>query len=145
MEIFAGLVAGCFIGAILGFVGAGGAMLTVPILLYLFDFTPQSATTAALAVVLLAAGSGVIPKLKTKDVLVKEALTIWGLGLATNIASSLIAYRLSDNFITTGFSLVMLIAGASMLIKPVSGTEKKVPIIWLVLISLIIGMVTGFF
>jgi uncharacterized protein len=145
MEILGGLIAGCFIGGILGFVGAGGAMLTVPILIYFFDFTPQSATTAALAVVLLAAGSGVIPKLKTKDVLVKEALTIWGLGLVTNIASSLIAYRLSDNFITTGFSLVMLMAGASMLIKPVSGTEKKVPIIWLVLISLIIGLVTGFF
>ena len=56
MEIFAGLVAGCFIGAILGFVGAGGAMLTVPILLYLFDFTPQSATTAAFALGLLGAG-----------------------------------------------------------------------------------------
>ena len=68
MEILAGLIAGCFIGAILGFVGAGGAMLTVPILLYFFDFTPQSATTEALAVVLLAAGSGVIPKLNTKDV-----------------------------------------------------------------------------
>jgi uncharacterized membrane protein YfcA len=145
MEIIAGLVAGCFIGGILGFVGAGGAMLTVPILIYLFDFTPQSATTAALAVVLLAAGSGVIPKLKKNDVLIKEALVIWGLGLVTNIASSLIAYKLSDNFITTGFSIVMLIAGTSMLIKPVSGTEKKVPIIWLVVISLIIGSITGFF
>jgi uncharacterized membrane protein YfcA len=145
MEILGGLVAGCFIGGILGFVGAGGAMLTVPILIYLFDFTPQSATTAALAVVLLAAGSGLIPKLKNRDVLIKEALVIWGLGLGTNIASSLVAYKLSDNFITTGFSMVMLVAAATMLIKPVSGAEKKVPIIWLILISLIIGCITGFF
>jgi uncharacterized protein len=145
MEILGGLVAGCFIGGILGFVGAGGAMLTVPILIYLFDFTPQSATTAALAVVLLAAGSGLIPKLKNRDVLIKEALVIWGLGLVTNIASSLVAYKLSDNFITTGFSMVMLVAAATMLIKPVSGAEKKVPIIWLILISLIIGCITGFF
>jgi len=145
MEILGGLVAGCFIGGILGFVGAGGAMLTVPILIYLFDFTPQSATTAALAVVLLAAGSGLIPKLKNRDVLIKEALVIWGLGLGTNIASSLVAYKLSDNFITTGFSMVMLVAAATMLIKPVSGAEKKVPIFWLILISLIIGCITGFF
>lgn len=145
MEIIAGLVAGCFIGAILGFVGAGGAMLTVPILLYLFDFTPQSATTAALAVVLLAAGSGVVPKLKSRDVLVKEALVIWSLGLVTNIGSSIVAYRLSDNFITTGFSIVMLLAGSTMLIKPVSGTQKKVPTIWLIVISLIIGSITGLF
>jgi hypothetical protein len=145
VEIIAGLVAGCFIGAILGFVGAGGAMLTVPILLYLFDFTPQSATTAALAVVLLAAGSGVVPKLKSRDVLVKEALVIWSLGLVTNIGSSIVAYRLSDNFITTGFSIVMLLAGSTMLIKPVSGTQKKVPTIWLIVISLIIGSITGLF
>lgn len=145
MEIIAGLVAGCFIGAILGFVGAGGAMLTVPILLYLFDFTPQSATTAALAVVLLAAGSGVVPKLKSRDVLVKEALVIWSLGLVTNIGSSIVAYRLSDNFITTGFSIVMLLGGSTMLIKPVSGTQKKVPTIWLIVISLIIGSITGLF
>jgi hypothetical protein len=145
VEIIAGLVAGCFIGAILGFVGAGGAMLTVPILLYLFDFTPQSATTAALAVVLLAAGSGVVPKLKSRDVLVKEALVIWSLGLVTNIGSSIVAYRLSDNFITTGFSIVMLLGGSTMLIKPVSGTQKKVPTIWLIVISLIIGSITGLF
>jgi uncharacterized membrane protein YfcA len=32
-----------------------------------------------------------------------------------------------------------------MLIKPVAGTEKKVPLFWLILISLIIGMITGLF
>jgi hypothetical protein len=32
-----------------------------------------------------------------------------------------------------------------MLIKPIAGTEKRVPFLWLVLISLIIGMITGLF
>jgi uncharacterized protein len=41
MEIIGGLIAGGFIGAVLGFIGAGGAMLSVPILLYVFGFTPQ--------------------------------------------------------------------------------------------------------
>ena len=53
--IFTALLSGGFIGAVLGFIGAGGAMVSVPILLYLFDFTPVAATTAALAVVFLAA------------------------------------------------------------------------------------------
>jgi uncharacterized membrane protein YfcA len=48
MDIALALVAGIFIGAVLGFIGAGGAMLTVPILIYLFNFTPVHATTAAL-------------------------------------------------------------------------------------------------
>ena len=145
MELIAGLVSGAFIGAVLGFVGAGGAMLSVPILLYIFDFTPQAATTAALAVVLLAAVSGLLPKLKTGDVLIKEALVIWSLGLVTNLGGSFVAHKLSDNVITTGFSIVMLTAGTAMLIKPVSGTEKKIPVFWLVIISLVIGSLTGLF
>ena len=145
MEIIGGLLAGAFMGAVLGFVGAGGAMLSVPILLYFFDFTPQAATTAALAVVLAAAISGLLPKIKSKEVLFKEAFVIWGLGLITNIGFSIVAHRLSDSVITTGFSMVLLTAGTMMLIKPVAGTEKKVPFFWLVVISLVIGSITGLF
>jgi uncharacterized membrane protein YfcA len=145
MEIIGGLIAGGFIGAVLGFIGAGGAMLSVPILLYVFDFTPQTATTAALAVVLSAAISGLLPKIKSKEVLFREALIIWALGLTTNVLFSILAYRLSDSVLTTGLALVLIVAGSSMLIKPIAGTEKRVPILWLIVISLIIGMITGLF
>ena len=145
MEIIGGLLAGSFIGAVLGFIGAGGAMLAVPILLYVFDFTPQTATTAALAVVLTAAISGLLPKIKNKEVLFKEALTIWALGLSTNIGFSILVYRISSSVLTTGLAIVLIIAGTTMLIKPVAGTEKKIPLFWLILISLIIGMITGLF
>ena len=47
METALALIAGGFIGAVLGFVGAGGAMLSVPILMYGFGFDPKPATTAA--------------------------------------------------------------------------------------------------
>lgn len=145
MEIIGGLLAGAFIGAVLGFIGAGGAMLSVPILLYIFEFTPQAATTAALAVVLAAAISGLLPKIKSKEVLFKEAFVIWSLGLITNLGFSIIAHRLSDAVITTGFSAVLVSAGTMMLIKPIAGTEKKVPLFWLVVISLVIGSMTGLF
>jgi uncharacterized membrane protein YfcA len=120
-------------------------MLSVPILLYVFDFTPQTATTAALAVVLSAAISGLLPKIKSKEVLFREALIIWALGLTTNVLFSILAYRLSDSVLTTGLALVLIVAGSSMLIKPIAGTEKRVPLAWLILISLIIGMLTGLF
>lgn len=145
MEIIGGLIAGGFIGAVLGFIGAGGAMLSVPILLYIFDFNPQAATTAAIAVVLTAAISGLLPKIKSKEVLFKEALVIWALGLVTNLGFSIIAHRLSDSVITTGFSIVLFSAGTAMLIKPVAGSEKKIPIIWLIVMSLVIGSMTGLF
>ena len=146
MLIIEALVAGVLIGAVLGFIGAGGAMLSVPILIYGFDFSASHATTAALAVVLLAAASGLIPKFKSKDVLVKEALIICALGLTTNISTSLIVHRLSDRFILTGFSFVLLVAGISMLLKPfATGPERKMPAWALILVSLVIGSMTGLF
>jgi len=144
--IIEGLIAGVLIGAVLGFIGAGGALLSIPILIYGFDFSASHASTAALAVVLLAASSGVIPKFKSKDVLVKEATVIWGIGLISNISTSLIAHQLSERFILTGFSLVLLVAGSSMLVKPfASGPERKMPLWALILVSLVIGSMTGLF
>jgi uncharacterized membrane protein YfcA len=144
--IFTAIASGAFIGAVLGLIGAGGAMVSVPILLYLFDFSPLHATTAALAVVFLAALAGVGPKFKSKDVLIKEAVTIWALGLATNIGLGLIVTKIPDLVILIGFSLVLIGAGYSMLRAPINvRPEKKMPIWALILLSLLIGCLTGLF
>lgn len=145
MEIFGALIAGSAIGAIFGFVGAGGAMVAVPLLIYGFDFTPSAATTAAIAVSTLAAVSGLLPKFKTHDVLIREAFIISSIGSTTNIGFSIIAHRISDAVITTGLSIVIIASGTSMLFKPVTGSEKKVPTLWLILISITIGSLTGLF
>jgi len=144
--ILTAALSGGFIGAVLGFIGAGGAMVTVPILFYLFDFTPVAATTAALAVVFLAAAAGLGPKFKSKDVLVKEAITIWALGLVTNMGLGLIVEKISDQIILIGFSLVLLGAAYSMLKAPIQDSpEKKMPVWALILLSLTIGALTGLF
>lgn len=146
MEILGALVAGGFIGAVLGFIGAGGAMLSVPILIYLFDFTPKHATVAALAIVFLAAFSGAIPKLKKGEVLVREATSVWAIGLVTNLGGAVIAKHLSDTFILSGFAIILTAAGLSMLRPPISqNSERKIPLPTLILISLVIGSMTGIF
>lgn len=145
MYIVEALFAGAAIGAVLGFVGAGGAMLSVPILIYIFGFSANAAATAALAIVMSAATAGLIPKLKSKDVLIREALIISSIGFLTNVGLSLIAYRISEESIKTGFVFVLITAATSMLIKPITGVEKRVPLLWLIVISLIIGAMTGLF
>ncbi len=140
------LLSGVFIGAVLGFIGAGGAMVSVPILLYLFDFSAAAATTAALAVVFLAAVAGLKPKFKSKDVLVKEALTIWLLGLITNIGFGLFVDRIPESVILVGFSMVLLGAAYSMLVKPIQDSPERQMSVWaLVTLSLLIGSLTGLF
>lgn len=145
MEILGALLAGGFIGTVLGFVGAGGAMLSVPILINFFDFSPQQATTAALAVVFLAALSGALPKIRTKEILYRDAFIIWGIGLITNLGFSSIAADLPDRFITIGFSLVLLFASYSMFRNPLSDIHKRIPLALLIVISLIVGAITGLF
>jgi uncharacterized membrane protein YfcA len=145
MEIFGALIAGCAIGAVLGFVGAGGAMLSVPILIYGFDFDPNLATTAALAIVFLAAASGLIPKARKKQVLYRDAFVIWAIGLVTNLGFSSIVETLPDSFITTGFAVILILAGVSMLRPPKLDAHKRMPIPVLIVMSLVIGSITGLF
>ena len=145
MEIFSALIAGSAIGAVLGFVGAGGAMLSVPILIYGFDFDPNLATTAALAIVFLAAASGLIPKARKKQVLYRDAFVIWAIGLVTNLGFSSIVETLPDSFITTGFSIILILAGVSMLRPPKLDAHKRMPIPVLIVMSLVIGSITGLF
>lgn len=145
MDIAVALLAGGFIGAVLGFIGAGGAMLSVPILLYIFDFTAIPATTGALAIVLCAAIAGAIPKARAKEILYREALVIWALGLVTNLAASILAHKLSDRLITTGFGITLIFAALSMLKKSEEQEQRRMPASALVIVSLGIGAITGFF
>lgn len=140
------LLCGAFIGAVLGFVGAGGAMLSVPILLYIFDFSATQATTAALAIVFLAALAGVIPKFRSGDVLIREGLSVWGIGFISNVSGALLSKNFSASSITTGFAGILIFAGSSMLRGPIQERpEKRMKPVALVTISLLIGAMTGIF
>ena len=139
-------MSGIAIGSVLGFIGAGGSMLAVPILIYLFDMNPVQATTASLIVVFGGAFSGVIPKFRTKDVLLREGLTIWAIGLITNIGGSFILPKLDPKIVITGFSIVLFTAGATMVMKPAENNpERRVSPLALIGISLVIGALTGLF
>ena len=145
MEILGALLAGVAIGSVLGFVGAGGAMLSVPILVYGFNYAPHQASVAALAVVIVAASSGLYPRIKSGEVLFREALIICGIGSIANIASAQIASSLSDDVLITGFCLVITFAGITMLQKPIEAPERPVPFLQLIALSLVIGSMTGLF
>ncbi len=146
MEILIAILCGIAIGSILGFVGAGGSMVAVPILIYIFEFSPIQATTASLVIVCAGALSGVITKFKTKEVLIRDALVIWSLGLITNFGGAYLLPKLDEKIVLTGFSLVLVSAGLSMLLpQPNAQSEKKMSATALVLLSLLIGAITGLF
>lgn len=146
MELALAIICGIAIGSILGFVGAGGSMIAVPMLVYIFEMTPVQATTASLLIVFSGALSGVISKFKSGDVLVRESISIWAIGLATNFGGAFLLPKIPDSLVLTGFSLVLIAAGISMLLKPpTSSSEKKMPLPALIGLSLLVGALTGLF
>ena len=146
MEIVLAILTGIAIGAILGYVGAGGSMLAVPAFIYIFGFNPVQATTAALIVVFIGAASGELPKLRKNEILIKEALVIWAIGLSTNFTGAYFLPQIPERTILTGFALVLVVAGTSMLIPaPKESSERKVSPLALIAISLVIGAITGLF
>ena len=68
MEILLAIGCGIAIGSILGFVGAGGSMIAVPMLIYIFGMSPVQATTASLIIVFSGALSGVLSKFKNRGI-----------------------------------------------------------------------------
>lgn len=146
VEILLALLCGLGIGAVLGYVGAGGSMLAVPALIYIFGLNPVQATTASLLVVFIGAASGALPKLKRNEIMIKEALIIWAIGLTTNLTGAYFLPQIPENLVLTGFALVLITAGVSMLVPaPVNSAERKISPLALVGISLIIGALTGLF
>jgi uncharacterized protein len=77
MEIL-GYFASALIGIALGLIGGGGSILTVPVLVYLFDVEPVMATAYSLFIVGATSLVGAIPKYKDGMVNLKTAL-IFGL------------------------------------------------------------------
>ena len=162
MELF-GYVAAVFIGLILGLIGGGGSILTVPVLVYVFHINPTLGTGYSLFIVGSTSLIGVFSKMKQKEVDVKTALVF---GLPSMIAVFLtrkwilptipdLIYS-SEHLILTKsnamlvlFSILMLFAAFKMLIGQTTAQEQEQRAFqWnsypLMLQGLIVGLLTGF-
>ena len=73
MEII-GYLASILIGISLGLIGGGGSILTVPVLVYLFDIDPIQATAYSLFIVGASSLVGAWPKYKQGFVNLKTAI-----------------------------------------------------------------------
>lgn len=142
------MIVGLAIGAVLGLIGAGGAVVAVPAFLYLFGFSPLAATTASLAVVAASATAGAVPRLRMGQVQIRQALTFWALGIVGTFAGSRLAPIVPDRLLEVGFAVVLLAAAVAMWRKS-SGTESKetphrAP--WLLpVVAIAVGLLTGLF
>ncbi len=138
MFVIGGFFLAVLMGLILGFIGSGGSMLTVPILVYLFGLTPFVATGYSLLVVGSTAAVGTFSYWQRGLIRVRDTFifvlpsTIMILVTRRFIVPSIPdpMFRINGfmlakgTFIMTLFALLMLLAGWLML-KPVDFKKKK--------------------
>lgn len=160
MELL-GYVSSAFMGVVLGLIGGGGSILTVPILVYLFGLTPVAATGSSLFVVGATAMTGALRFAKSGKLRFQESLlfaipSVVGVLLARKLILPLVPAHL---LVVGGFSitkdiLLMLLFATLMLLASLKMLRGSTPSLQepiatsrtssLVVRGLLVGLVTGF-
>lgn len=157
MFIAAGYVLAMLMGLTLGLIGAGGSILTVPIMVYLLHIQPVAATAYSLLIVGSTALLGAISYWRNGEVFFREAVlfaipamsaVLFTRAVLVPAIPEVILGITKDNFIMIIFSLMMLTAGISMLVYKTrqqhqSKFRDPYQLVKILLGSLSVGVVTG--
>ena len=142
------------VGILLGLLGGGGSILTVPVLVYFAGLTTKSAIITSLIVVGITSSIAVINYARLGKVCWKTGVTFGAAGmLGAFIGGRLTAY-LSDTILLVLFALVMLLTSLAMLKtkqtppSAYQGTLKNfcpinLPVSAVLFDGLLVGLVTG--
>ncbi len=144
---------GSLIGFSLGALGAGGSILTVPILVYAMGVPVQGATGTSLAIVGLNAATGALDYLRRGRSLLRTGFAFGVSGVLGAFAGVWLNHQLRGEVVLALFSVLMLAAALSMLRRRAGGVsivsfEERYPASgWarLVMVGLAVGFLTGFF
>jgi uncharacterized protein len=162
MEIV-GYIAAIFIGITLGMMGGGGSILTVPVLVYLFDVNPLTATTYSLFIVGATSMTGGARAYAKKQVDFRS-VTEFGIPsiFAIFIARHYLLPAIPDSLFSIGkidftkdvllmivFALLMLTASIFMILnadeikEQPAGAQEKNRVLYLAILGFSIGIITG--
>jgi uncharacterized protein len=107
--------AGLLIGLLLGALGGGGSILTVPVLVYLLGQEPHAATAGSLLIVGITAAGGMIAHRRAGRVRLAPGIAFGVLGVAGSYAGTRLSSSVPPDLLLSLFAALMLAAAAAML------------------------------
>lgn len=122
MDFAVALPVGLVVGVVLGLLGAGGSLLTVPALMLLLGLSATDATGTSLVAVAMMASAGVVMHRRAGRCSCREGLTFGAAAAATAAVAGWLASALSDRILAGAF-VVLLIGTAIWLLRRDSATE----------------------
>ena len=140
------MAAALVIGLLLGLLGGGGSILTLPVLIYLAGQQPQSAIAASLFVVTATSAVALIPHARARRVQWRTGLVFGTAGLAGAYVGGRLSAYLSSTLLLAGFGLLVLAAATTMVRscrRPRRDTRSTVPLPVLPVLGGALGMFTG--
>lgn len=105
---------GLAIGIILGALGGGGAILTVPILVYLLGQSPQAATAGSLIIVGLSAIVGMLPHHRAGRLRLEEGIIFGVLGVAGSVVGAALSSAVAPHVLMSAFAVLMVAVAVLM-------------------------------
>lgn len=117
---------GFLVGVVMGALGGGGAVLAVPILVYVAGQEPQDATSSALLIVMLAALGGIVPHARDGNVRFRAGLAFGAAGIAGSIGGSTLNTFVPPDVLLLCFA-VLLVVVAVVMYQRSAHVEPDVP------------------
>jgi uncharacterized membrane protein YfcA len=137
---------GFAIGLVLGFLGGGGSILTVPALVYIVGQNPQAAVTASLIIVGANATLGASLHQRQGTLNWRVALIFGGVGMVAAYLAAGLAHRIPSTVLMVLFALLMLVVGAFMILSktPHNDTRNMRGLPTMIGAGAGVGVLTGF-
>jgi uncharacterized membrane protein YfcA len=138
-------VLGFGIGVVLGFLGGGGSILTVPALVYIVGQSPQAAVTASLIIVGANASMGAMFHRRQNTLNWPVALVFGGVGMVAAYFAAGLSHFLSPTTLLILFALLMLVVSVFMIFSKTPHAGGSAPS-WVMTIAggAAVGVLTGF-
>lgn len=108
---------GILVGLVVGTLGAGGGVLTVPALAYLVGFSPHDAATASLVIVGVTSLVTLVPHAQRGNVRWAGGLTFGLLGAVAAVGGAWLAHLLDGPVLMALFSVLLLVVAGLMVRK----------------------------
>jgi uncharacterized protein len=144
VEIGLALLVGLLVGAVLGLLGAGGSVLTVPVLMLLLGLSATEATGTSLLVVVVVAAAGLVTHARMGRVEWRAGLGFLVAGVPGAALGGRAAVLLSDLVLTVVLIAVLAATGVWMWFRrPVERPAAPAPWSRVVPVGLAVGLFTG--
>lgn len=127
MTILFGVLLGIIVGAVLGLVGAGGAILAVPGLVAVLGLSATAATTSSTIIVGAAALAGVVRRRRSGQIKIKIGLIFSALGLLGTFIGTWLLRFIPDELLLTIFALLMFSSAYAMCCREVKDSNSDKP------------------